>query len=154
MKLLAVCLLTIMPFISNAQKVDVDKDDMITVDGVKYAGIKKEGCGMFDAVCQFTVKNLSGKTVLIIKVNAIEGAVPKVPSNPTGRVTYADFIFLESKQKGQLDRFAMKTEKMAKIIVKAGLFADGNLSTEAIDNFILINPVVYGGKVERVITTN
>lgn len=153
MKKLMYMLVFLLPVFAKAQKVTVEKDT-IRVDGAAYAIIEKDKCGIFDAECRFTVKNLAGKPALIIRIASMEGAVPRTASNQKGLVTYSDFNFLASKQKGQIEDYYMKTDKMAKYIVKNKLFVNGDIDNEAAENFVLVNPVVYGGKVDRVIITN
>jgi hypothetical protein len=121
-----------------AQKVDVDDNDMITVDGVKYAKIERDGCG-FAQNCQFKVYDTTGKLQIVIKFEDYNDPTKAQASNPKGRVTYFEFVFLESKQKAETDAVGIKSIKVAKFIVKNELFLNGMLNPTAVDNFVLVN---------------
>ncbi len=143
MRHLLIGLLAMLPLLTRAQKVKIE-GEKVTVDGADFALMEKDGCGTFSPNCNYTFKNLQGKPVLVIK-RGIENVPSEVsPANPDGGIVYLDFNFLNSKQKGQLSRVRLKTEKIIERIVKAHLFKDGDLDEEAANNFVLINPLVYG----------
>ncbi len=128
---------------TRAQKIKIDSGKIYTDEKV-YAIMEKDGCKAFAATCQYTIKNTDNKPVLVIKFENEKVETERKPANPDGNVFYANFIFLGSKQKAQKARIRMKEEKVAEEIVKAHLFANGQLDQEAADNFVLVNPVVYG----------
>jgi hypothetical protein len=143
-KLLAV-LIVLLPLCTMAQKVDVTKDK-ITVDEADYAVIEKDGCGAFSGTCEFNIKNLAGKKVLVVKALDMKDPDKKDAGNPEGMVHYLQFIFLESKQKTETDYpsvIILKPVHVAKMIVKAELFKNGELDAEAVSNFVLSNGVPY-----------
>lgn len=133
----------------TAQKVEVDKAHRLTVDGQLYAFIEKDGCGFGSPTCGFTVQDSSGKKVLVIRLEEFNDLAERKPSNTQGRVTYLSFVFLESKQKAEIGLFSLKTEKVAKMIVKNELFKDGKLNQEAVDNFVLINGTPFSKRREN-----
>ena len=127
----------------HAQKVKIDSGK-IYVDGNVFALMEKDGCKAFSITCLYTIKNLNDKPALVIKFNIEKIESEISAANVKGEVSYAEFIFLQSKQKGQIARLRMKEEKVCEQVVKAKLFKNGELDEEAVSNFVLVNPVVYG----------
>ena len=141
MKTFFLLLILSFPVSLSAQKISI-KDSVILVDNVPYARIEKEGHGLFQERV-ITVSDLNGKPAIVIKYYTTRTAAAINGGNPKGYVYFADLSFLQSKQKGQLESLTEKTEKVAAKIVKSKLFKDGKIDEEAVDNFILINPVVF-----------
>ncbi len=132
-----------------AQKVDVDDNDFITVDGKAYAKIERDGCG-FAQDCKFYVSDTTGKKQIVIRIDEYNDPTKIQASNPKGRVVYFEFTFLESKQKAEVDVIGVKTIKVAKYVVKNELFKDGMISKEGVDNFVLINGTDFSKRKIRV----
>jgi len=140
MKLFLTLFLLLSSFSIFAQKVEV-KDSVINVDNIPYARIEAEGGGFQQKTV--TISDLSNKPVIVIRYYNTNIISKKMASNPNGTVFFADFSFLQSKQKGQVESYFVKLEKIAKHIVKSKLFKDGKIDEEAVGNFVLINPIVY-----------
>jgi hypothetical protein len=64
-------------------------------------------------------------------------------ANRAGNVFYTDVFFLEQKKVAQSEEIRAKVSKIASYIVKNKLFKDGRLDTDAVDNYILMNPVAW-----------
>ena len=138
MKKFLLILIAAAPLYCTAQKIDVSKDK-ITVDETDYALIEKDGCGVLSSTCEYNVKNLAGKKVLLVKELDMKDPDKKDAGNPDGTVHYLQFIFLESKQKAETENPALlmlKAKDVAKLIVKAELFKSGELDAEAVSNFV------------------
>ena len=129
----------------TAQKVGVDDNNLITVDGKAYAKIDRDGCG-FAQLCKFFVSDTSGKKQIVITLDEYNDPTEVQASNPKGRVVYFTFTFLESKQKAEVEAIGIKTIKVAKFIVKNELFKDGVISKEGVDNFVLINDTKFSAR--------
>ena len=143
-KLLAV-VIVLLPLCTMSQKVDVTTDK-ITVDEADYAVIEKDGGGAFSSTCEFNIKNLAGKKVMVVKSLDMKDSDKKDAANPEGIVHYLQFIFLESKQKAEMDYpsvIILKPVHVAKIIVKAELFKNSELDAEAVNNFVLSKGLPY-----------
>ena len=136
-KILLTVLLSI-PFLLKAQKITFDKDTLL-VDGKAYCIIIKEGCKLFQN-CEYKVKSLTGKLVLLIRYESYKDPMEVRQSNPEGNITCATFNFLEAKTVAQRCNFYIKIEKIGKEIYKNGLFESGDLSSDAVGNYALINP--------------
>jgi len=136
MKTLVLVLLLIIPTLCFSQKVEVS-DSLITADAKPYAKIVK------DNNFQYTISDLTGKPVIIIKYESTVSSSRVMAANPRGYVYYANFFFLETKQVAQSEEVMAKLKKIANEMVKNKLFIDGKLDLKAADNYILINPVVW-----------
>ena len=141
MRSLFITLILLLPISLAAQDIDV-KDSAIIVDGKPYAKIEKDGHGIFQEHI-FTIYELTGKAAIVIKWFKSTSASEMNRANPKGEYWYADINFLQSKQKGQLRYLKDKYKDIAKLIVKSKLFKEGKIDQEAVDNFILINPVMF-----------
>jgi hypothetical protein len=140
MKKYSLLILIISPIISFSQKVKVDKKtNQVTVDGVYSFKMDRTGCGFAWKECYYEVFDTTGKKGVRINFREFNSPVEVKPSNPQGRVTYLEFIFLESKQKAEIGDPGLKEEKVAKLVAKNGLFVNGVLNAKAVDDFVLIN---------------
>lgn len=155
MKKLLLFLVVAAPLCCAAQKVEVNKDK-IMVDEAEYAIIEKDGCGAFSETCEFNIKNLAGKKVIVVKSLSMTDPNKKDAGNPDGTVHYLQFIFLESKQKAETNDPALlmlKPKDVAKLIVKAELFKTGELDAEAVSNFVLTKGTAYSDRKKEMIKT-
>jgi hypothetical protein len=121
---------------SYAQKVEV-KDDHILADGAEYAQIEKDGCGAFDPQCLYYIADASGKRQLTIK--RMDYKDPQVDNALGGQVLYLEFVFLKSGARAETEYpsvLALKAKDIAKLVVKAQLFKNGQLDPEAVDAFV------------------
>ena len=118
------------------QKVEV-KDERILADGAEYAQIEKDGCGAFDPQCLYYIADASGKRQITIK--RMDYKDPKVDNALGGQVLYLEFVFLKSGAKAETEypsMLALKPKDVAKLVVKAQLFKNGQLDPEAVDAFV------------------
>ena|SRR4028119_1624057 len=151
MKRLILSLLILLPLAASAQKIEHDDEtNQITVDGVHAFDVKKENCGwsgMDD--CHFDVYDLSGKKVIRANYRSFNSAAEISRSNTHGTERYYEFIFLDSKQKAEVDYLSLKEKHLAKTIVKAGLIVDGKLNEKAVEEFVLVHGTRFSEKERR-----
>jgi hypothetical protein len=121
-----------------AQDVSYEKDK-IFVDDKEYATMEKTGCKAFSVECRYDLLNFSGSKEIVIVLRDYKDPREITTANKDGRVLYFEFVFLRSKQKAEIAFTGLKSEKLAKVIVKAKLFKDGQLDEKAVDEFVLIN---------------
>lgn len=138
-------------FNSLAQKQDVqyqEETHLVLVDNKPCFKLEKVDCGFGAVDCHFDVFDLTGKKVLRINLRDFNSPVEVSQSNPKGRVVYYEFIFLDSKQKTELDFMGMKSEKLAKSLVKYQLFTDGVLNSKSVDEFVLSHGTPYAERIK------
>ncbi|TCJ14385.1 hypothetical protein EPD60_10350 [Flaviaesturariibacter flavus] len=136
MKKIMMAFLVALPIFASAQKVDV-KDGKILVDGKEYALIERSHG-------DFTVRDLSGNEAIIIRSVRFQDPTTSY-SQPI--VFYAEFIFLNSKQKAESKDLYHRINKMAEVVVKAKLFKDGVIDEEAVSRYVLINGTPFSDRI-------
>lgn len=141
MKIFFIALLIIFPAIAYTQKVEIEKNKIL-VDNKEWAGFAKEGgCDLLANICNIELSSLSGKKEIVVRMLSFKDWKEVSRYNKEGTVWYWEFTFLSSRQKADmLVRYnSKKDEKLAKDLVKAGFFKDGEIDPTAVDNFVLIN---------------
>ncbi|MEJ7610702.1 MAG: hypothetical protein WKF88_05920 [Ferruginibacter sp.] len=128
MKLPALLALSFLTITACAQRTDV-RNGMIFTDGKPYALINRDNCGVFGK-CRVTLSALDGRTAVIISFN---------PQSFGGH-TYARMHFIKSNKYARLEDLPTKESKVAKKVVKAGLFKNGELDEAAAATFMAANP--------------
>lgn len=136
---------------SSAQKQEVqfqEETNLVLVDNKPSFKLEKVDCGFGAVDCHFDVFDLTGKKVLRINLREFNSPVEVSQSNPKGRVVYYEFVFLDSKQKTELDFMGIKSEKVAKSLAKYQLFADGVLNTKSVDEFVLSHGTPFAERIK------
>ena len=129
-----------------AQKVSFN-DGIVTVDEKPFMQIEIDGCKAFSPQCVHKVKNNAGKLLIIVTNAVIYMPERKEASNPQGRISYSRIVFLDSLgQKCEIEKLYMKTENLAKFIVKNGFIKDDILDAEAVRAFVLSNGTPFSDR--------
>lgn len=127
-----------LPFLSNAQKIDYDKKtQFVTVEGVNC--FKMFQTGYTDPDFHTDIFDLEGNKVL--RINYLS-----YTSLAGVKETYEEFIFLESKQKAELDGIGYLTKQIAKFIVSNHFFVDGKLNPKVVDEFVFVHGTPFKDK--------
>ena len=128
MKFFSLITLLVITLSVHAQRVDL-RNGMIFTDGKPYAVITRDNCGVFGN-CRVTVSAPDGRTAMIISFD---------PQSFGGH-TYAKVHFIKANKTARLEDLSTKTSKIAKIVVKANLFRNGELDETAAAGFLAANP--------------
>ncbi len=141
MKQIFTALMLLLSFIANAEKNEVIlTNDKIVVDDSLYAFIERDGCGFGSNHCEYTVFDKEHQKVLVITPGSRVITSLRSQSNPTGTQTYLKFSFLSLGENVEVTKwFAVKTEKIARFIVKNELFKGGYLDIKAAKAFAPTN---------------
>ncbi len=138
-------------FIVNAQKAKIEYDsktNKVSVNGVESFKMERFDCGFGMLDCHFDVFDKDGKKVIRINYRDFKSPVEVSKYNPEGNVQYYEFIFLESKQKAEINYVGITVEKVAKSIISNNLIVDGKLDVAAVDEFILSNGTPFSERVK------
>jgi hypothetical protein len=151
MKKIIICILMLLPFFTNAQKIKLDsKTNQVTVDGLNSFKIDRSGCGLVGAGdCHFDVYDIDSNKVMRINYKDFKSAMEVNRSNPDGNIMYAEFIFLASKTKAEVTPFYRNEEKMAKFILKNNLIVNGKLNDKAVEEFVLVHGTAFSERASR-----
>lgn len=125
-----------------------ESNQHITIDGVHVFNVERIDCGFGAVDCHYDVYDLAGKKVIRINVRDFNSPVEVSKSNPDGRVVYYEFIFLESKQKAEMEFAGAKEERVAKIIYQNKLITEGQLNVSAVDEFVLTHGTPFNDRVK------
>lgn len=128
MKFISLIILFFIAVSAHAQRVDL-RNGMIFTDGKPYAVITRDNCGVFGK-CRVTVNAPDGRTAMIISFD---------PQSYGGH-TYAKLHFIKANKNARLEDLSTKANKIAKIVVKANLFKNGELDEVAAASFLAANP--------------
>lgn len=128
MKFFSIIILLCITVNANAQRVDL-RNGMIFTDGKPYALLMRDNCGVFGK-CRVTVSAPDGRTAMIISFD---------PQSFGGH-TYAKVHFIKANKTARLEDLSTKANKIAKIVVKANLFKNGELDEAAAAIFLAANP--------------
>jgi hypothetical protein len=131
-------LLSVFTVSAQKQKITFD-EDTILVDGVRY-GILSKGMNRGD----YSLKSLDGKEQIYLKFLEYNDPTKVNSSNPTGRETYLEVIFLNSGAKCEVDYHTKK--HIAKVIVDGHLLKNNEIDAEAEKKFILINGTKFSDR--------
>jgi hypothetical protein len=132
-----------------SQKIE-STDEKIMVDGKEYASYTKDGCKTFSQTCKVELSDLFGSKELIVMYRNFNDYSKVEAANPKGNVNYYEFIFLKSKKKAEIPFPGVKLSKLFKEIVKAGLFKDGKIDQNAIEEFILVNGTAFSDRQNKI----
>ena len=128
MKLLTMIAFNLFMLTAAAQRTDV-RNGMIFTDGKPFALINRDNCGLVGR-CSIMLNALDGRAAIIISFD------PK----SYGGHTYAKLLFIKSNKSARIEDLRTKENKVAKMIVKANLFKNGELDDAAAAAFIAANP--------------
>lgn len=149
MNKILIILASLFPFHSISQNVDFDKKTkLVLVDGNPSFKIEKTDCGFGMVECHFDIFDSTGKKQIRINFREFNSPVEVSQSNPKGNVTYFEYIFLESRQKAEVNFYNLKELKLAKDIVKNGLMKNGMLNKDAVDEFVLVHGTPFSARVK------
>jgi hypothetical protein len=145
----AIFLLPLMVFATtvNAQKIRYDRKTLqVTSDGQYVCSIEKIKKGKIVQKISFDIFDKNGDKV--IQVNWIEAydlkkriCIPSPPNgfptgNPFGRTVCYEFVFLATQQRAEIDYVGMQCGNIASILIKNGIFADGLLDINSVQQFV------------------
>lgn len=149
MKKIIITLFICIPFLLNSQKIEHDKKtNQVTIDGKDDFLLIRKGC-VFDEECYFEAYDRDSIKVMRINYRDFNSTSEISKSNPDGTVRYFEYIFLESKQKTEIDFYAMSPKSIAKTIVTNKLIVNGKLDQKAVDEFVLVNGTPFKDRVKR-----
>ena len=115
---------------AQKEKVDVEYDkktEVVTVNDVPFLKIVKETQNLSTT---FNVQTLDGKTWLICNPVYYSDSREISQSNPNGRRSYFDFIFIDDKEL-RVDAILSGAKQLAKMIYDNKLIVDSKLDLEA-----------------------
>lgn len=129
MKLFFTVLLLAVSFLGFSQKVKLKKGEVFVDDTV---WLKYNECGSFDSTCSLLSK--SGEEILFFKFISVDGAEPRIPSNPQGTLRYVEISFLGLNKKIELK----KTQKdCIELLYNSKVVnEDGTLNPEKVDRLV------------------
>jgi hypothetical protein len=149
MKNLLLLSLILIPSFLSAQKPKYDeKTRIVSLDGKDQFKLDRTGCGFGMVDCHYDVYDLEDKKLFRINFREFNSPVEVSSSNPKGRVTYFEFVFLASRQKAEVEEAGLKQERVAKLILANNLVRDGKLNELAVDEFILVNGTRFSERVK------
>lgn len=141
MQKLILLILICLPFLSNAQKVEYDKKtQFVSVDGVNC--FKMAQTSYTDPDFHTDIFDLEGNKVLRINYHGYTSLAGT-------KVTYEEFIFLDSKQKAELDGIGYLTKQIAKFIANNHFFVNGKLDTKRVDEFVLVHGTPFKDRAKQ-----
>ena len=114
---------------ASAQRTDV-RGGMVYADGKPYALLDRNGCGAISSRCTVRISSPDGRTAILINFD---------PAS-YGGYTYATMEFIKSGQKARVENLSSKDGKVAKLIVNAKLFVNGELDDAAAAAFVKAHP--------------
>lgn len=134
-----------------AQKYEQKKgSDMVTKNGVDYLRIETKGCG-FGQPCTFHVFDATGQKVIIITMESFKDPAEVGPNDRDGQVYFSTYHFPTLDKKAEYASVRSKAEKLAKDIDSNGLFNDGILNEEAVNEFVLVNGSKFSQRRDNII---
>lgn len=93
------------------------------------------------------MRDSSGKLLIIVSNEYLIFPERKNSCNPEGKVWFSRFVFLDSTgQKAEMEKVYLKTENLAKFIVKNEFIKDDLLDAEAVRAFVLSNGTPFSDR--------
>lgn len=146
------CLFLIGAVSLNAQKAKKGyafDDDILSKDGVALFKLTKSKSNMHLGYNDVTISSLDGERLIFCQV--IEFADPAVTT--TGKSQYYEMTFLDNGGKTEV-RWYMKMKNFAEMLADNNLIKDGELDSDAVQQFILINGAKYSKRRAELNPTN
>jgi len=136
---------------STAQKYEQKKgSDMVTKDGKEFLRMETKGCG-FGQPCTFHVYDAAGTKVIIITMESFKDPAEVGPNDREGWVYFSTYYFPTLDKKAEYAFVRSKADKLAKDIDSNGLFQDGFLNMEAVNEFVLVNGTKFSQRRDNII---
>ena len=106
-------------------------------------------------MCSFNIYDADGDRVIIVTMESFKDPAAVNQSNPEGYVRYSTYVFPTLDQKAEYAIVRSKPEKLVKDIDNNTLIEGGKLSSESVNEFVLVNGSKFSeqrSQIIRVIT--
>ncbi len=133
----------------QAQKIEHDKkSNQVTIDGQAVFRLTRENCG-FEVDCHFEAFDADNNKVIRVNYKDFTSPSEISRSNPNGTVRYYEYLFLETKQRAEMDFFAISPKSIAKVIIANNLILNGKLNQKAVDEFVLVHGTPFAERLKN-----
>ena len=136
-KIVTTIALALLPILGFAQEVKFDKKTNIVTAGENSFRLMRENCGFGGVDCHYDVFDKDNKKVMVINFRDYNSPTEISAGNPKGHVVYSEYVFLETKQKAEVEYFYIKHAKLAKYIIQNKLIVNGLLDNKAVEEFVV-----------------